>query len=97
MDRQIIKEQISCVVKLFNQVQNMNLRMTNIDYTPTVAHNIKGWNTIERVFKERGEVVSHLVLMGQIKDHPTPGTNKTDNALKFIDWHVKHGRLEVVE
>ena len=76
----------------------MKLMMTGKPYVPTAAHNIKSWNAIVKCFEERGPVVSHLVLMGVIKGHPEPTTNKTKNAERHIEWHIKQmGTLKEVE
>jgi hypothetical protein len=76
----------------------VKLKMTGKPYTPNVAHNIKSWNAIVKCFEERGPIVSHLVLMGVIKGHPTPTTNTTKNAELHIKWHVeKMGTLEEIK
>ena len=75
----------------------MKLKMTGKPYTPNVAHNIKSWNAIVKCLEERGPLVSHLVLMGVIKNHPTPTTNKVVNAERHICWHIEEGRLEKAE
>ena len=72
----------------------MKLQRTYISYTPTALHNIKSWNAIVKCFDERGPVVSQLVLVGLIKNHPTPTTNKSTNAEEHIKWHVRCGRLQ---
>lgn len=76
----------------------MKIRMTGIPYTPNVAHNIESWHAIVKCFEENGQEVSQIRLIGCIKDHPTPTTNKAKNAELHIRWHIdKMHTLEEVE